>query len=108
MKKKPRKKSKTKLAAIASRKKLAEWSRLVRERDNYTCLICGSTNRPQAHHVLEKYYYKKTMYDPRVGITVCAKCHKFNKYSCHTNPLWFVKWLKEHRPEQYDFCIGEL
>jgi 5-methylcytosine-specific restriction endonuclease McrA len=96
------------LASTAQRKALINWSKIVRNRDGNKCVVCKTTEHLNAHHILEKRYYGAIKYDPNVGVTVCAKCHLFSKYSAHKNGVWFTLWLQENRPEQYDWILKNL
>jgi hypothetical protein len=89
---------------------LKEWSELVRERDNNRCVICESlgiikTDNVQAHHILDKRYYKELSLHVNVGLSCCVRCHKWSKFAAHTNAIWFTAWLQKHRPEQYKWCL---
>lgn len=79
-----------------------KWSKLVKERDDYTCCVCGKQSREPkkmvAHH-LESYDTNEELrLDLDNGITVCASCHnKFhNKYRLQkTTKEQFEEFLKE-------------
>ena len=53
-----------------------EWSRLVKERDNFTCQKCGSTEDVQAHHVEPVALHPELSDDPDNGLTLCKRCHR--------------------------------
>lgn len=55
-------------ADVTARKK-------AKERDNYTCQICGSTDRTEGHHLFE-YSYENGASDPENIITLCHDCHR--------------------------------
>jgi len=58
-------------------KQYKEWRKAVFERDNYTCVICGSKNvKLNAHHKKPWAEYKNERFDINNGITLCVKCHK--------------------------------
>lgn len=44
-----------------------------KERDNYTCQICGSKLNPEGHHVIEYQYGGAAT--PNNIVTLCSKCH---------------------------------
>jgi len=79
------------------------WRQRVLERWNNKCVICGSTKLPNCHHIVPKETFILLRYDPINGIVLCPKHHKFNKFSAHKNPLWFVsmlvKLMKAHELE---------
>ena len=45
-----------------------------KERDLYTCQICGSTYRVEGHHIIDYQYGGAASIDNIV--TLCQKCHK--------------------------------
>ena len=55
--------------------KLKDWSILVRSRDSFTCVSCGSKKKTHAHHMVSKYYRPRYAYLEGNGITLCASCH---------------------------------
>jgi hypothetical protein len=63
----------------------------VLERDNYTCLCCGATDkRLDTHHKVARRYGGTNSLDNI--ITVCTKCHKIiepsRKMGVITNPTY--------------------
>lgn len=83
---------------------LKNWSKQVQERDGNKCIVCGKTTHVQAHHVLDKKYYKEYSLDINVGVSLCVHHHKWSSHAAHTNPVWFVAWLEKNRPEQLKWC----
>jgi hypothetical protein len=84
------------------RKRLAEWSHSVRERDGWRCAYCGQPNRRlNAHHLLSKELYPQFMFDTKIGISLCPfKCHR---RKAHFDGVAFTIWLMEHRPDQFKY-----
>lgn len=77
-----------------------EWALSVKQRDSMACVICGSTERLNSHHLIPREI-KEFKYDIDNGVTLCVKHHMFSrKISAHNNPIAFFKWLCEHRPVQ--------
>lgn len=77
------------------------WAKTVKTRDNYQCVICGSNEKPNAHHIIprENKEYKLNIDN---GITLCVKHHKFSRdISAHNNPLAFFIWLERNNPGIY-------
>lgn len=76
-----------------------EWSRLVRERDEYKCQICGKQSKyVNAHHFIRRAVLP-TRLDIQNGISLCAQCHTFNStFSAHQTPGEFKKWFKKNWP----------
>ena len=66
-----------------------EWADKVKDRDGRKCVICGETDRLNAHHkisfseIIEKFNIKtiedarkcKILWDINNGITLCKSCH---------------------------------
>lgn len=55
--------------------KSREWSKAVRERDNFTCQMCGSKEKLVSHHIKEWDDNPDKRYDLENGLTLCRKCH---------------------------------
>lgn len=105
---KKRKSSKQKQAS--SRTLLKRWSKAVRERDGNKCFVCGSTERLNAHHILPKKMWGKDKLDPRVGITLCCRCHSFGKFSVHrgAGDILLMEKLRQEQPEQYYWLLAKV
>ncbi len=81
------------------------WALSIKERDNFKCVICGSTERLNSHHILPRELHD-TKLDISNGITLCCKHHLFSReISAHNNPFAFVIWLGQHRPEQLNYLM---
>lgn len=95
---------------VSLRTKLLNWSKEVRERDGNKCFLCGSTERLNAHHILPKKMWGKDKLDPRVGITLCCRCHSFGKFSVHrgAGDVLLMEKLREERPEQYAWLLAKV
>lgn len=68
------------------------WSRFIRLRDANRCVICGSAEGLNAHHVVRKATFRRSMYETGNGITLCGDCHRephrvFNRRPDLTLPL---------------------
>ena len=87
-------------------KKYKDWRRKVFERDNYTCQNCGEKGYLEAHHtksfteLLKKYNIKSkeeadlcnSLWNIRLGQTLCFKCHNNTKNGRKTKPkIYFPK-----------------
>ena len=53
-----------------------EWPRLVKERDNFICQKCGSTEGVQAHHIEPVALHPELSDDLDNGLTLCKICHQ--------------------------------
>jgi len=79
------------------REKDIAWANAVKERDQWSCVICGSTYAPNAHHIIPREV-KEYKYEVDNGISLCVLHHKFSrKISAHNNPLAFFLWLQRFR-----------
>lgn len=60
-------------------KKLAlkQWGIKIKERDEYTCQLCGENNRSilEAHHMKHRSKFPELQFDFNNGITLCLSCH---------------------------------
>ena len=56
--------------------KLRAWSIIVKQRDNWECVKCGSEENVQADHIKPVRYYPKLVLDLNNGQTLCFECHK--------------------------------
>ena len=59
---------------------LNKWAMRVKERDNNTCVVCGSVENLQAHHIIPVSHTEKYKYTIANGITLCKKCHYLAHY----------------------------
>ena len=57
-----------------------------KERDLYTCQICGSTIHPEGHHIIE-YQYGGAPDSDNI-VTLCDKCHD----AVHRGDVTLVKF----------------
>ena len=84
------------------------WAKAVKERDNFACVICGSTIKPNAHHILPRELHD-TKLDLSNGISLCCKHHLFSReISAHNNPLAFFVWMETNRPETLKYLRGKV
>ena len=63
---------------VSSRKYLLStlWADDVKKRDNKTCVLCGSTDNLQAHHIFGVQEHGYLCSEQSNGITLCFRCHK--------------------------------
>ena len=68
-----------------------DWSTMIKERDNYTCQICGSTEKSLiAHHIEPVVCNPIESADIDNGITLCEECDK----KVHKLPKCSYKYLR--------------
>lgn len=54
-----------------------KWAKLVKERDNYICQVCGKYNTEiHAHHMNSWDIYVDDRYKIQNGASLCAYCHQ--------------------------------
>jgi len=90
---------------LAKREYTEDWTatlrRSIRERDRYTCRICGTQQQDVAvaldvHHV----DYDKTHHDPLNLVTLCRHCHRRTGFNRSQWQAFFVLMLTPALPEQ--------
>jgi len=74
--------------------------RHIRERDNDSCVICGSNNRLAVHHV---DYDKKNSIKEN-SISLCNSCHSKTNF----NRNHWIKFFQSMLSERYDYKYSEL
>jgi hypothetical protein len=52
----------------------SSWAKLVKHRDKYKCVKCGSADKIQAHHI-EHYKDSPNNWELSNGVTLCFDCH---------------------------------
>ena len=67
------------------------------------CEWCGKTiGQLHCHHVIGRTN-KRLRWNLRNGVCLCAGCHKMNAGNAHDDPIEFLEWFEEHRPEDYKY-----
>lgn len=72
--------------------RLSKWASIVKARDDYRCVICGSDTNVEAHHIIPKDHDRNNVwvYEPNNGITVCRRCHEL------IHGQWMSKYRKDY------------
>jgi hypothetical protein len=79
------------------------WARQIKDQAKWRCEICGSPDRPNAHHIIPREF-RQTRHDLNNGISLCVKHHKFSlEISPHKNAFAFFEWLQKYFPEKYNY-----
>lgn len=52
------------------------WSRFIRARDGYRCVLCQSNRHVNAHHIARKCAISIAEFDTGNGISLCRECHR--------------------------------
>lgn len=55
---------------------LTLWSRFIRARDAYSCVVCNSSNKVQAHHLFRRTLLPQARFELGNGISLCLECHR--------------------------------
>lgn len=53
-----------------------KWSKNVKNRDGYKCVICQSNKDVVAHHIFRFWSFPQFRFNEYNGMTVCRDCHK--------------------------------
>lgn len=71
------------------------WRRLVLSRDRFKCVLCGSTENLQAHHIDRWYDSPTKRLKVNNGATLCSACHtKYHQATGHVFPESITRELK--------------
>lgn len=99
MKRTPLKRRSTTPRAKLKRKADALWSQAIRSAG--ACAKCGATDKQlHAHHLIGRRVLA-TRWRLENGICLCAGCHVYALDSAHINPVAFLAWLDNARPDQH-------
>ena len=120
--KKEKKEKKKKVIPLPKlRNKLLKlWSEACREKENFTCVMCGikrgevdpldpeRIGKIDCHHALQKYIKDCPLkFDIRNSVVVCAKHHKFcGTNSFHKAPIVAYEWFRVNYPEKHAFILA--
>lgn len=85
-----------------------KWSLAVRSKGE--CEVCGKTADECQLHPHHAWGRKNlsTRWDLRNGVCLCATHHTMGNQSAHNNPIWFMDWMKENRPEDYNYLTEKM
>jgi len=72
------------------------WSRYIRHRDGYKCVLCGSTYNVQCGHIFSRVAYS-VRWDERNMFSQCSKCNWRHEY----NAFPYIKWVEDHFGRAY-------
>lgn len=95
---------------------LEEWKIKVIERDNWTEQMTGkkllTRKECHVHHIISaqscKRNYPDLLFNINNGILLNYYTHFTGCQSAHKGGFEFVLWLKENKPEQYNYLINYL
>ncbi len=94
--------------ALVKRKLLKLWSLTVRAKYENRCIICGSTQNINAHHLIHKAI-QKYKFDINNGVALCCKHHLFDfKISAHKGSYLFFEFLKENHKKVFEQYVKNI
>jgi len=73
------------------------WRQSIIKRDYHTCVLCGSTEWIEVHHIVRWIDDDKSRYEQNNGVCLCILCHR--KHHAPDNrpfPADITKQLKEY------------
>ena len=78
------------------------WSKRVRARDNYTCIVCDKYDKlhMEAHHIEPKSINPSRATDDSNGVCICQSCHRKynNRYEPkNQNGMTFAKFIADEK-----------
>lgn len=62
-----------------------KWAKEIKELQDYTCVICGSNKRLEAHHIESRKKRPDLADDIENGVTLCHDCH-YLAHFCSSSP----------------------
>ena len=81
------------------------WGECIHAQYSHCAIDKDCAGNLEAHHLINRGHIL-TRHARINGILLCSKHHKHDvKLSPHGGPVGFVKWLEEHRPEQFKFVL---
>ncbi len=83
------------------------WSSLIKYRDGYKCLRCGSKKQLESHHIFRKCFIVEAMFDSGNGITLCRMCHREMHKIFNRRPA-SVNFMNAEGGDDADFITENL
>lgn len=74
------------------RARLEKWAREVKMRDGNKCVICGSTDNLDAHHIIPKNKHPELEFKVENGVTLCREHHAM----VHPYMINYMKKVREN------------
>ena len=83
-----------------------DWRLKVYQKDHFSCVLCGSKERIEAHHIYPFSRYENKRFDILNGITLCRVHHNqrepgsfHNEYGALTSPTQLEEYINNKRKE---------
>jgi hypothetical protein len=114
-KKKENKVTKSRLLRLLRKlraKALRLWKDKVKKNAGYKCELCWFfdhkvvTEFLQAHHIEDYKANVAFRFDPRAGISVCPRHHKFGRMAAHRSFLTVYVYMTQNRKEDFDYLVS--
>lgn len=65
--------------------------------NNPECIVCGSKEKLEAHHITRVKPYDERYIDEENGVVLCRKCHnKYHEEYNQINPVTLIKFTREN------------
>ena len=92
------------MSSVKRLKKKADqlWSKLILLKGS--CEVCGKRENLNAHHIVGRRNLR-LRYDLKNGVCLCAGHHTLRMDSAHQDPIEFMFWLMNHRPDDYNYLV---
>ena len=55
----------------------SKWAKAVKQQAGYKCVICGSNEKLESHHIKPRSLYPEHEFNIENGLCLCHKCHFF-------------------------------
>lgn len=93
--------------------KIAKWSRIVRIRDNHTCVMCKESAETRSDiHAMHAHHIDRQVDKPELavnlnnGVCLCANCHLAIVHSTHKNHrqfrVIFKRWVRRKANREFE------
>ena len=80
------------------------WSELIKKRAKEMCEMCGKSTMLNSHHIISRSNLN-LRWDLHNGVCLCVSCHSLSNHSAHKDPLGFAEWVRQHRPDDYNYLM---
>jgi len=79
------------------------WRRAILSREGYKCVLCESTVRIEAHHIIQWVDDERLRFNVRNGVSICFDCHDENhNHNKEKFPVKITNLLKQYIQYRYD------
>lgn len=90
------------------RKSINLWTKVVKARAGNKCEACGSTAKGlNAHHIESSALNKTLRHDPRNGLCLDTRCHKFGRLSAHHSFCFMYQVMTSNRMDDLMYLLEQ-